>query len=552
MDDGNQSKQNAAQHSETKPNSGRSDSGKLRRSLSIATVIMTTSVLLSRVTGLAREMVFAQLKGTSTEMDAYVTAFIIPDLLNHFLAGGFLTVTFIPIFQTFLAKNDRDGAWRIFSNLLSTGSVLFALLIPLAMVFTPAFVGKLGAHISDNPETFALTVRLTRIILPAQICFYWGGFFSAVQMAEHRFFLPALAPLCYNGGIIAGGLFLGPIIGIEGFAWGVLAGAFIGNFLIQLPGIIRLGVRFLPHINLSDPNVGRYIRLTLPLVLGVGMTFSNEIFFRYFASFLDRGATSSINYGLRTFMIIVGVFGQAAGVAFYPYLSRFVAEGKLDKMAALLQNTLHRIALLVIPFSGLMIVLAPEIIGILYQRGEFGAAATQRTASVLAIYSFGAFGFSASMIVSRSFYAMQRTVLPMVVSTIVAIISVPFYLWFSSLLGAQGIALAAVTGMTIQFLVIYIIWHQVMAKEHLKNIPPIHFTKILLIGIMTSAVCMGIKQLLLHFNPGLSGFFRNLIVASISATVAVGFLFGLYECVGFHQFRDIIQQLLRRRNRQRS
>ena len=143
----------------------------------------------------------------------------------------------------------------------------------------------------------------------------------AIQYANHRFFLPALAPLCYNLGIIAGGWFLYPYIGVEGFAWGVLIGALVGNFAIQIPGAFRVGLRYKFMFNVRDKDFIHYVAITCPLILGLGMTFSNELFFRFFGSFLGTGGLASINYSLRTMMPLVGVFGQASGVASYPFLS---------------------------------------------------------------------------------------------------------------------------------------------------------------------------------------------------------------------------------------
>jgi len=147
----------------------------LKKSITIASLIMMASVLLSRIMGMVREMVLAHLLGTNVEMDAYVASFIIPEFLNHFLAGGFLSITFIPIFQKYLHSNEREKSWKVFSNLISIGSIAFIVLILAAMVFTNQIIGLLGRHISEGPQR-ELTVRLTRIIMPAQLLFYWGRF----------------------------------------------------------------------------------------------------------------------------------------------------------------------------------------------------------------------------------------------------------------------------------------------------------------------------------------------------------------------------------------
>ena len=515
-------------------------------SLSIATIIMMGSVLLSRIFGLLREMVLAKYGGTSFEMDAYVTSFIIPELLNHFLAGGFLSITFIPIFQRHLVDNRHDRAWESCSNLLCIGTLFFIIIIPVTFIFTPDILTVLGPHIKE-PKNYLLTVKLTRIILPAQLFFYWGAFLSAVQMTRKRFFLPALAPLGYNGGIILGGIMLGPRFGIEGFAWGVLLGALFGNFLLQLPGAIGCGMKFSFRCNLLDPDVAIYLRKTIPLILGLSMTFSNELFFRFFGSFLPEGGTSSVNYALRTTMMIVAVFGQASGVAFYPFLTQLAAEKKFDAMVSLLDTVMRKIALYLIPLSAVLLVLARPVIAVLFERGRFNAQSSIETASVFSIYIIGSFSFSAAMIIARSFYAMQNMILPMAISTGTALITIPLYLIFSREYGARGIAIAAVLGMTIQFAILYSIWfHRLSSLKHLRG-ELVFFAKIIAVSALSVLPALMIRQWvasLIYFeNPLLK---NGCIILSVALPM-LGLVFFLYDQLGLQRFRESLKGFIKRK-----
>lgn len=516
------------------------------RSLTIATLIMMGSVLLSRVIGLIREIILARYGGTSFEMDAYVTAFIVPELLNHFLAGGFLSITFIPIFQKHLVASREKEAWESFSNLMSIGSLIFLVLIPVTVLFTPNVLQLLGPHIR-NPENFPLTVKLTRIILPAQLFFYWGAFFNAAQMSYKKFFLPALAPLGYNGGIILGGIILGPRLGIEGFAWGVLAGAIIGNVLIQLPGAIRCGMRFTFHLNLSHPDVRQYVIKTIPLILGLGMSFSNEIFFRFFGSFLPEGGTSSVNYALRTMMMVVAVFGQASGVAFYPFLSTLATQRKFTEMGALLGKVLNNIALYLFPLSAVLFVNAPSIISILYERGKFTPQSSIETAKVFSIYLLGTFFFSGSMIIARSFYALQKMIFPMVVSTTIAVITIPLYLYFSTNFGARGIAVAAVCGMACQYLTLLVVWtkkYGVLSEELSRLFTIVKVLMITGIGAAAGFYLRGRLMNTLQINPMI---LKHLLVTGIVSLPMLALSFFLYDRTGIQSFSASIRGLVRKR-----
>ena len=521
------------------------NNAKLKKSLTIASLIMMGSVLLSRVMGMVREMVLAHLLGTNIEMDAYVASFIIPEFLNHFLAGGFLSITFIPIFQKYLLNGEREKSWKVFSNLISIGSIAFIALIIIASIFTDHIIGLLGRHISSGPQR-DLTVRLTRIIMPAQLFFYWGAFLMAVQYANHRFFLPALAPLFYNMGIIACGWTLYRWCGVVGFAWGVLVGAFLGNVAVQLPGAIKVGLTFRPVFNVADEDFKKYLVLTFPLIVGLGMTFSNEVFFRFFGSFLGTGGLSSINYSLRTMLPLVGVFGQASGVASYPFLSRLAVEKKFIEMNRLLNSIVVKISVYLIPICAVMMVLSIQIVALLFQHGRFTVTSTFSTAPVLVLYLIGAFPFAASTIVMRNYYAMQNTVFPMIVSTSIAILSLPCYLIFSKSLGARGIALAASVAMFVQFILLYWIWskrHANMKDFHASAVTVIKISAVSAVG---GALCFAIKLFLKHHGLEAMGFFQNLLLAAGAGIPALLFIFITLEVSKISSTREILLRIFSR------
>ena len=183
----------------------------------------------------------------------------------------------------------------------------------------------------------------------------------AVQFAKERFFVPALAPLLYNLGIIAGGMLLGPCIGMEAFSWGVLGGAFIGNFVLQYLGAKKAGMKYKLSFDFRHPDFKKYVFLTLPLMFGLTMTFSTEFFLKFFGSFMPGGSIAALNYGLRIMFIMVGLFGQAVGTAAYPFMARLAAENRLEEMNRLLNDTLRGLSA-VVPFSALAMVLRHEIV----------------------------------------------------------------------------------------------------------------------------------------------------------------------------------------------
>ncbi|MCX6905589.1 MAG: murein biosynthesis integral membrane protein MurJ [Verrucomicrobia bacterium] len=527
-----------------------SSASSITRSVTVASAIMMTSVLLSRILGIVREMVLASYGGTRSEMDAYVASFLLPEIVNHLLAGGFMSVTFIPIFQRHLAQNRRDLAWKAFSNLITTGSLVIAVLTGLCLVFTENILGLMGRHITD-PHQLALTARMTRIILPAQIFFYWGALLLAVQYAEKRFFIPALAPLIYNAGIILGGVVLSPFVGIEGFAWGVLGGSFLGNFVVQALGARASGLAFRWRCDWRDPDLRNYVLVTVPLVAGLGMQFSTEVFFRYFGSFLGPGGLASLNYALRTMMALVAVFGQAFGVAAFPFLSQYVAEKRYREMNSLLFSMISKVAVIMIPFSLLMMVLSRETVALIFQRGRFTEASTLATAPVLIMYCLGAFGLAATNMVSRGFYAVQNTVLPMVVSSLAALASLPLYWFFMQQSGAPGIALVGSLGMIGQFVVLMWLW-----TKRYQGGPELHrllvmMGKVVAISALGCALGLGIAAGLdrMTMIQGLRTSLRSALVLGASGIPAALLIFLVFDRLGIADFRAIISRLLRKKER---
>jgi putative peptidoglycan lipid II flippase len=359
--------------------------------------------------------------------------------------------------------------------------MLLILFICIAEVYTAEIIMVLAPGIDDAALKITV-IRMTRIILPAQFFFFVSGLLMAVQYAKERFTTPALSPIVYNLCIILGGILLGSRFGMLGFSWGVLGGA-VGNFMIQYAGAKRVGMKFRLSFELRHPDLKKYILLTLPLMLGLTMTFSREFFFRIFGSYLPAGGISGINYALKIMLIPVALFGQAIGTAVYPFLARLVAENNLEEMNRLLNNTLRYLAL-VIPVSVLLMVLRNEVVSIIYQRGQFDAAATALTADILIYLLVGAFALAAYTIVPRAFYATQNTLFPAVYGSIAVLLSLPFYFLGMRFLGAKGIAIAISLSEILQVVVLYMLWNKRSANTASRQVYAFYAKMIVLSAIL--------------------------------------------------------------------
>ena len=492
-------------------------SASIHKKVGIAVVIMMASVFLSRLFGLFRLITIAYVGGRSGNVDAYQVAFVIPEILNHIVASGFLSITFIPIFARYLSQHQEEQGWQVFSIILTCFGSLLLIFMIIAYILTPELVAILARGRLD-PVFRGSVVRMTRIIIPAQLFFFAGGLFMAVQFAKEKFLIPALAPIIYNLGIIAGGFLLGPQLGMEGFSWGVLAGAFIGNFALQWWGAHRVGMKYSFCLDFLHPDLKKYLMLTLPLMLGLTMFFSMEIFKIFFGSYLPAGSIADLEYSLRTMLLLVAFFGQAVGVASYPFMARLVAEEKMQQLNTLLNNTLRYLSV-VIPFSVLLMVLRHEVILILFQRGKFDAAATDHTATVLIFMLVGSFAYAANTIVPRAYYAMQDTLFPAIFGTIAVLLSIPFYLLGLNMMGTGGVALAASLSAILQVLVLYALWNR---RNHNEG-SPVYLTYI---KMMLFSAPLGFFLAWLK-SAVLSGIDNSTLLGSLLLCVIIGVVFGL-------------------------
>ena len=416
-----------------------------------AALLLAASVLLSRLLGYAREALLAYQVGAGASTDAYYAAFQIPDLLNQLLAAGAFSIAFLPLYTRHLAADDAAGADRLLATVLGTLSavavaataVLWWYAEPLVALQFPRF----------DAATQATTVRLTRIVLPAQVFFIAGGIINATLFAHGRFGAAALAPLIYNGAIIAGGLLLAPRLGqeVEGFAWGALAGAVAGPFLAPLlaaRGRIRLGWRVAP----ADRAFLGYLLIAAPLIFGQTLLTVDEWYGRWFGALLGTGAVSYLSYARRLMQVPVAVVGQAVAAAALPTLSRLYAEGRHAELNAVVLRTLQAVLALAVVAGAGCFALAEPLVQVVYERGRFGAADSAAVAGVLALLCLAVPAWIAQQIAVRAFYARADTWRPMLLGTVVSLAVIPLYLGLGHAYGVRGLALASALGMSVNAL----------------------------------------------------------------------------------------------------
>jgi putative peptidoglycan lipid II flippase len=443
----------------------------LYRRMGVAALIVAGGTLLSRVLGLLRQVVFAWLLGAGAAGDEYFVAFVIPDFLNHLLAGAYMAITLIPILTRRFAAGDEEDAWRAFwsiARVLVFGSVL---LLAAAMPFISPVLRTVEPGFSD--AQIAEATRLTRIVLPAQVFFILGQLFTAVQFARERFVIATLGPIIYNLGIILGGM--AGALGreqptAEGFAWGVLAGSFLGIFVLQWWGARRCGLRWVGGPLRRHPAVPRYFALALPLMLGQTLVLLDEQLGRTFGSFIEDGGVSWLTFGRQTMLVPVGVIAQAAGVAAYPFLARLVAEGKHAEMARAVSRALRYIVVASLAAAAGLIALSVPTVRLLYERGSFDAADTLATAGTVVFFALGVPMWGLQQILARGFYAREEMWTPVIVGTLATAAAIPIYWGLHEAMGVEGLALASSIAITLYTTALAAIWYRRTGWEHARPV----------------------------------------------------------------------------------
>jgi putative peptidoglycan lipid II flippase len=422
-----------------------------------ATLLLMTAVMLSRVIGYVREAYIAYAFGASGVVDAYVAAFTLPDWLNYIVAGGTASITFISIYTRFLAQNREDEAQKTFSIIITVMTTVLLIGVGIAEIFTPQ-VESWIFH-GFTPEKLELCVRLTRILLPAQIFFYVGGIVSAVLLSRRLFLFPAFGPLLYNLFIILGGVVLGRRLGIASLAYGALAGAVVGPFLVNAIGAARVGTGYRPSFDLKNSAFREWVRLSIPLMLGVSLVTADDWILRYFAS-SGAGDIARLNYAKRLFAVPIAVLGQATGQASLPFFARLFGEKKFEEFSETVSASVYRISAASFLAAGWMMAAALPVIDLVYRRGQFSFFDSQATALYFFWFSLSLAFWSAQGLYSRAFYAAGDTLTPMIAATVLTVASLPVYSLLFRTLSVSGLAIASDAGIVANTLALAILLHR--------------------------------------------------------------------------------------------
>jgi putative peptidoglycan lipid II flippase len=318
-----------------------------------------------------------------------------------------------------------------------------------------------------------------------------GSVATSLLNAQGRFAAAAVAPIVYNLAIIGAALLLAPSMGVTGLAIGVVAGS-IGHLLVQLPAVLRLGFRYSRLIDLADPQARKALALMAPRAIGLGATQITFVVVTSIASTLGEGAISAFNIAFTLLQIPIGVIGVPLGVVVFPALSREAALGRAEEFAALLSRAVRLLLFVMLPITGIGIVLRREVTELLFGYGKFDAAAIDLTAATLFTFMFGAAAHALIAVLARAFYARQDTRTPVAAGIIAVVVNTTLSVALAGPFGLPGIGLAIAIGAWLEMAILLVLLRRRLVELALG---PIFLVGIrsLLATVIAAAVALALR-----------------------------------------------------------
>lgn len=392
----------------------------MSRRLLKSTAIVSAATMLSRVLGLLRDVVFANLFGAKEVMDAFIVAFKIPNFLRRIFAEGAFSQAFVPVLSEYRSKREQLAVRALVASTAGTLAGVLLLLTTAAILGAPVLAAVFAPdYYLHQPEQFALTVDLLRITFSYLFFISLTALAAGVLNTYGRFAVPAITPVWLNICLIGAAFFLTPLFepNIIGLAWGVFLAGFV-QLIFQLPALAREGMLPLPRWGWRDEGVQRIFKLMLPAIFGASVAQINLLLDTVIATFLAAGSVSWLYYSDRLMELPLGVFGIALATVILPSLSKLHVEEDPRAFSATLDWALRMSLLIGLPAATGLLLLAGPLLATLFQYGAFGGEDVRAASLSLMAYAFGLLGFILVKVLVPGFYSRQDTKTPVKIALI--------------------------------------------------------------------------------------------------------------------------------------
>jgi putative peptidoglycan lipid II flippase len=498
--------------------------------------IISLVTIVSRVLGYVRDQRIALLLGTTPAADAYVLAYRIPNLFRRLVAEGSMTASFIPVFTTYMSEKTKEEVWDFANKLFWTLALVVAIITILGMVFSPAVVHLFaGKNIAG-----AQAIELNRIVFPYLFFVALAALAMGILNCFHIFGLPAATPVILNIATIA---FTFAVVRshFKDAATAIVVGILVGGvlqFLMQVPSLVRKGMKFSFGLSFSHPGIRNVARLMIPRLFGIGIGQINLFIDTRFAtaSQMPEGSLAALYLADRVMELVLGGYAIAVATAILPMMSHQAAAKDYESLKKTLAFSVRIVAFITIPAAlGLMILREP-IVRVLFQHGAFDPESTKLTARALLYYAIGLPALASVKLVVPAFYSTSDTKTPVIVASFSLIINIVlnivFLQFFFKRVQNGGPALATAIACFFDFFALFVIFRlrhgRLGTLEVLRS-----FTKI--------SLCAGIMGVACWFGNYYTAFtaharllvqlvvFSGLIVGATALYLALAWLFRCHE-----------------------
>jgi len=421
------------------------------------TAIFSIATGISRVAGLAREIVAAGFFGTGGPASAYTIAFQIPNLVANLFANAALSAAFVPVFTDLLQQGRRREAVRLASTLfwiLLIGlGALTALFILGAGVMMPLFTGpKFG------PQLDALTVGFSRVLFPVVLLLGLNGLLVGVLQSYEHFTIPAISPAVWNVIIIVLLVVLRPHFhgGFEegnqvyALAIAVLVATFV-QMSMAFGALGRIDFRLQVSIDWHDPRIRQVFGLMLPVTIGLGIVNLDQLINSVFGTLVSDEAPRAIDNAFRLYMLPQGLFSVAVATVLFPTLSRMAARREVASMRRTIGIGMRQINLLLIPASVFILVLTTPIVRLVFQRGHFNARSTELVSIALFWFAFSLPFGGLNLLLTRVFFAVRRPWIPTRLAAMNIVVDIVVSIGLYKPLGIAGLIIGTVVANAVMF-----------------------------------------------------------------------------------------------------
>ncbi len=468
--------------------------------------ITGAATLTSRILGLVRDQVLAAFFGAGSDMDAFIVAFRIPNLVRDLFAEGAMSAAFVPTFTRRLTLHGKDDAWHLANNLINALLLVTGAAVVAGIVFAQPIVTAYAGAFNRVPGKLELTIALTRIMLPFLTMVSVAAACMGMLNSLHHYFMPALSPAMFNVATIVGAIVLVPLMPafglppITAIAIAALAGGAL-QVAIQWPSLRREGFRYRPVLNIREPGLHQVLVLMGPGTIGLAATQVSLFVNTLLATSQETGAVSWLAYAFRLMYLPIGLFGVSIATATLPAVSRYAAVDDHAGTRRVVSQALGMTTVLCLPATFGLVTLAEPIVRLLFEHGRFSAADTTSTAAALRWYAIGLLGYASVRVASPVFYAIRQSRVPVLVSLCTIALSVVLNLSLVRVMGFRGLALG--TSLAVLANGGALLW---LLHRHLGGIErrplALTFVKTLVAGSVMAAVAVGTEHLLARVVPG--------------------------------------------------